>query len=96
MLVTAGWGVIGFTVGIKGENKQYQRVNDNSWHQPGTGARARGQQPRTVTLYVDGQPVASAPASGEVAGDLVIGAFRGEGTANAFIDDVAHLWPGLG
>ena len=88
MLVTAGWGVIGFTAGIKGENKQYQRVNDNSWHNLALVLAPESQQPRIVTLYVDGAQVASAPASGEVAGDLVIGAFKGDGTANAYLDDV--------
>jgi hypothetical protein len=83
MLVTAGWGVLSFSVGGTSRPTQHARINDNAWHHVALVVGPAAEKPRRAWLYVDGRAACSAEAGAETAGDFSLGTITGNGSGNA-------------
>ncbi len=87
MLVTAGWGVLAFSVGSTSPPTQHVRINDRTWHHVALVVGPESAKPPRASLYVDGRLACSAEAGAETASDFSLGAITGKGSAGAFFDD---------
>jgi hypothetical protein len=88
MIVTATWGVLGFSVGSTSPTTQHVRINDRTWHHVALVVTSESARPRQSSLFVDGRLSCSAYAGAETAGDFSLGRITGKGSGNAFFDDV--------
>ncbi|MGA2034135.1 MAG: glycoside hydrolase family 9 protein [Thermoguttaceae bacterium] len=87
MSVTAGWGVLSFSVGSTSPATQHVRINDGAWHHVALVVGPASAKPPRASLYVDGRLACSAEAGAQTAGDFSLGTITGKGSANAFFDD---------
>ena len=87
MLVTAGWGVLAFSVGSTSPPTQHVRINDRTWHHVALVVGPESAKPPRASLYVNGRLACSAEAGAETASDFSLGAITGKGSAGAFFDD---------
>jgi hypothetical protein len=87
MSVTAGWGVLSFSVGSASPSTQHARINDGAWHHVALVVGPESEKPPQASLYVDGRRACSAEAGAGTAADFSLGAITGKGSAGAFFDD---------
>jgi hypothetical protein len=87
MIVTAGWGVLSFSVGSTSQPTQHVRINDGTWHHVALVVGPESEKRPRASLYVDGRLACMAEAGAETAADFSLGTITGKGSSNAFFDD---------
>ena len=85
--VTAGWGVLSFSVGKGSRSTQYVRLNDNAWHHLALVAAPASEKPRRASLYVDGRLACSGDAAASLGEAFSLGTIAGSGAGNAWFAD---------
>ena len=86
-IVTAGWGVLSFSVGKASRPVQYARVNDNAWHHLALVVAPAAEKPRRASLYVDGRLGGSGEATASLGETFSLGTIAGSGAGNAYFAD---------
>ena len=86
MIVTAGWGVLAFSVGSTSPPTQHVRINDRTWHHVALVVGPESEKPPRASLYVNGRLACSAEAGAETAADFSLGTITGKGSAGALFD----------
>jgi hypothetical protein len=87
MIVTAGWGVLAFSVGSTSPPTQHVRINDGTWRHVALVVGPESAKPPRASLYVDGRLACSAEAGAGTAADFSLGTITAKGSGGAYFDD---------